>query len=177
MSDEVYHDLLSEDGSSGGGRSGGGGGGRLELLEEAEVGEAWWQADGGAAGGHVAVRLVGGRRADVDFVWLATGGSPDLARVPLLASLLRQRPVPTAGGLPVLQPDLAWDAACPFFVMGAFAGLELGPDALNLAGARSGGVLVARALLQSKLGRGSSSKSAAGASAARSEENRARKAG
>ena len=31
--------------------------------------------------------------------------------------------------------------------MGAFAQLQLGADALNLAGARSGGVLVARALL------------------------------
>jgi hypothetical protein len=32
-------------------------------------------------------------------------------------------------------------------VMGAFAQLELGPDALNLAGPRSGSVLVARAIL------------------------------
>ena len=47
----------------------------------------------------------------------------------------------------MLQPDLAWDAHCPLYVMGAFAMLQLGPDALNLAGARSGGVAVARALL------------------------------
>jgi hypothetical protein len=33
--------------------------------------------------------------------------------------------------------------------MGAFAQLELGPDALNLAGARSGSVIVAKAILDS----------------------------
>ena len=34
----------------------------------------------------------------------------------------------------------------PLFVMGAFAQLQLGPDSLNLAGARSGSVIIARAL-------------------------------
>ena len=38
-------------------------------------------------------------------------------------------------------------AAGPCYVMGAFAQLQLGADALNLAGARSGSVLIARALL------------------------------
>ena len=50
----------------------------------------------------------------------------------------------------MLQPDLAWDAGCPLHVMGAFAGLQLGADALNLAGARSGGVIVARALREAR---------------------------
>ena len=50
------------------------------------------------------------------------------------------------GGLPLLQDDLSWAEGCPLYVMGAFAMLQLGPDALNLAGARSGGVIVARAL-------------------------------
>ena len=36
--------------------------------------------------------------------------------------------------------------------MGAFAQLVLGPDALNLAGARSGGVLVASSLLAATAG-------------------------
>jgi len=94
--------------------------------------------------------LDNGRREATDFVWLATGGKVDLTLVPLLTSLLQQHPIPTASGLPMLQPDLSWDPSCPFFVMGAFAGLQLGADALNLAGARSGGVLVARALLQAQ---------------------------
>ncbi|KAL1498845.1 hypothetical protein AB1Y20_013371 [Prymnesium parvum] len=128
------------------------------LLEEVEVHEAHWatSAEGGEfdayvgcplrGRGEVAVRFDDGRAAYFDHVWLATGGALDLRLVPLLASLLEQRPIPTAGGLPQLQPDLAWDSECPLYVMGAFAQLVLGPDALNLAGARSGGVLVAKAL-------------------------------
>ena len=104
-------------------------------------------ADGAAADGEVRVRFEHGERRSYDFVWLATGGNLDLHLVPILASLLAQRPIPTANGLPVLQPDLGWAAGVPLYVMGAFAQLQLGADALNLAGARSGGVLVARALL------------------------------
>jgi len=59
-------------------------------------------------------------------------------------------PIETAGGLPLLQADLSWAADCPLYVMGAFAQLQLGADALNLAGARSGGVLVARRLLEAR---------------------------
>ena len=134
-------------GGGSGGVNGGGSGGRFELLEEVEVSEAGWQ-EGGVDDtcGHVAVRLDDGHFQSFDFVWLATGGNLDLSLVPILASMQAQRPIGGAGGLPMLQADLAWDASCPFYVMGAFAGLQLGADALNLAGARSGGVLVARAL-------------------------------
>jgi hypothetical protein len=34
--------------------------------------------------------------------------------------------------------DLQWREDCPLHVMGAYAALQLGPDALNLAGARVG---------------------------------------
>ena len=47
----------------------------------------------------------------------------------------------------VHTPTHTHTSDCPLHVMGAFAQLELGPDALNLAGARSGSVLVARAIL------------------------------
>ncbi|KOO27024.1 fad binding domain protein, partial [Chrysochromulina tobinii] len=77
-----------------------------------------------------------GESAAFDFVWLATGGNLDLNLVPLLASFQAQRPISTVGGLPVLQPDLSWDAGVSLYVMGAFAQLQLGADALNLAGIR-----------------------------------------
>ena len=85
-----------------------------------------------------------------DFVWLATGGALDMNLVPILGSLLAQRPIPTAAGLPQLQQDLSWDAQTPLHIMGAFAQLELGPDALNLAGARSGSAIIARTILEAK---------------------------
>jgi hypothetical protein len=131
----------------------------LKFMERLEVEEACWHArhagGGGVEGddavsnedGEVRVRYDDGSNDSVDLVWLATGGNLDLNLVPILASLQAQRPIRTTRGLPVLQPDLSWDAGCPLYVMGAFAQLQLGPDALNLAGARSGGVLVARALL------------------------------
>ena len=152
-----------------------------------EVSDATWLPSKEASGGEVSLRYDDGTAAACDFVWLATGGNLDLALVPILASMAEQRPIQTAGGLPLLQPNLAWDVNCPMYVMGAFAALQvtaahrmgylygppsrlptllstppfllgltvltcrptgqLGADALNLAGARSGSVLVARALL------------------------------
>eukprot|EP00962_Isochrysis_galbana_P013087 scaffold3741_cov114-Isochrysis_galbana.AAC.7 len=81
-----------------------------------------------------------------DLIWLATGGEMDLSLVPLFHQMLHQRPIPVVGGLPALQPDLSWDHGCPLHVMGAFAQLELGADALNLAGCRAGSVRIAKAL-------------------------------
>ena len=93
------------------------------------------------------VRFEDGSMARFDLVWLATGGNFDLELVPLLASLNAQRPIQVVDGLPDLQRDLSWAPGVPLYVMGAFAQLQLGADALNLAGARSGSVVVARAVL------------------------------
>ena len=41
-------------------------------------------------------------------------------------------------GFPALTQNLAWTADDDFYVIGALAALQLGPDALNLAGARHG---------------------------------------
>ena len=82
-----------------------------------------------------------------DDIWLATGGVLDMNLVPLLALFKSHWPIPEFEGLPLLQPDLSWDVKCPLYIMGAFAQMELGPDALNLAGARSGSVLIAKSLI------------------------------
>ncbi len=151
MSPEVYENLRAARGCQG---NDDGGDDRddeasIDILEEAEVETARWCSAPGAGGGcGVEIRFDNGRRAQFDHVWLATGGALDLSLVPIFASLFEQRPIDVHDGLPRLQPDLSWDAGCPLYVMGAFAQLELGPDALNLAGARSGSVLVARALLE-----------------------------
>jgi hypothetical protein len=91
----------------------------------------------------------------------------DAEKEPLLSQLLSIRPIPLVHGLPVLhtstdalphwlgdqvvsQPAnlfLAWSASglrwCEdweVYVLGAYAALQLGPDAINLAGARAGGL-------------------------------------
>lgn len=173
MSPEVHAELCENcevEGSQRGRETEGSDCGRPgRLLEEVEVEEAHWVGEGEemerglepdaylscprrvseqamSTAGEVFVRFDDGRRAFFDYIWLATGGNLDLSLVPILSSLLEQCPIPVADGLPLLQTDLSWAADCPFYVMGAFAQLVLGPDALNLAGARSGGVAVATAL-------------------------------
>lgn len=114
---------------------------RLVVAEEVEVDNAAWIDD------EISLRFQDGGATSADFVWLATGATFDVDLVPILSSLHKQKPIPVVGGLPVLQPDLAWAENIPLYVMGAFAQLQLGADALNLAGARAGGVLVAKSLL------------------------------
>ena len=115
------------------------------LMEEVEVIEASWNGEGA-----IQVDFSDGSEGEFELIWLATGGNLDLSCIPFLNSLMNQRPITTVSGLPLLEPDLSWDKQCPFYILGAFSQLELGPDALNMAGARSGSVRVAKALLQQK---------------------------
>ena len=85
----------------------------------------------------------GDRLGPFDRVWLATGGAPGVAGSPLFGAMLRARPVDVVGGFPALHPSLRWDVDTPVYVMGAAAALALGPDALNLAGARMSSCRVA----------------------------------
>jgi hypothetical protein len=55
--------------------------------------------------------------------------------VPLLAAAARDFNLPVVDGLPALDDDLAWGDE-RFFVVGALATLQVGPDAGNLTGAR-----------------------------------------
>eukprot|EP00939_MAST-03C_sp_MAST-3C-sp1_P001123 g1123.t1 len=135
VSADVFESLLEE------GRRRGRG--SLTLAEATEVVQAHWME----SSGDICVRLESGDLEHFDFIWLATGGNLDIGLVPLFASLQQQHAIPIVDGLPALQRDLAWAKGIPLYVMGAFAQLELGADALNLAGARSGGVVVARALM------------------------------
>ncbi|POW14846.1 hypothetical protein PSHT_07286 [Puccinia striiformis] len=93
---------------------------------------------------------------DVTFVVAATGGRLDFGSISFLSSLLHpeseepkqenhlmstKQSVDVPGiieGLPVLTEDLQWGKELPLFVMGAYAALELGPDAANLSGSRGG---------------------------------------
>ena len=140
MAHEVYHGMMKL------------GGERLELREECEVVAATWReaaaGDGSSDGdgGDFEVSFDDGASAAYDLIWLATGGDLDVAVHPLLGAVHSQHPIPLATGLPELQPDLTWDAGVPLHVLGGFAQLQLGPDALNLAGCRAGSVRVATAL-------------------------------
>jgi len=98
---------------------------------------------------------------DVTFIVAATGGKLDFGSIPFLSPLIhsdqngesesddghvpssphKHQSVHVPGiieGLPILTEDLQWGKELPLFVMGAYAALELGPDAGNLSGSRGG---------------------------------------
>ncbi|GAA5837254.1 hypothetical protein JCM9279_005631 [Rhodotorula babjevae] len=84
--------------------------------------------------------------SDVDYVVCATGSALDLGGVECVRPLLESHPVELVRGLPRLTSDLQWREDVPFFVAGAYAMLELGPDALNLSGTRPGAERIAHRL-------------------------------
>lgn len=123
----------------------------LTTLCGVEVSSVRWHApDQGpptAAGGHWAVQLDDATPPIVsDVLLLATGADIDVEQYPFLESLRAHTPVDVYNGLPVLQPDLRWAPGENVFLMGTIAALELGPDALNLAGARHAACRIARTL-------------------------------
>ena len=120
---------------------------RVRPSRQEQAGEDETAADGTHREGWLEVRFEDGSVDTFDCIWLATGGTLDLHLIPILDSLAAQQPIHITDGLPLLQPDLSWGEYCPFYVMGAFAQMQLGPDALNMAGARSGSVIIARSLL------------------------------
>lgn len=56
---------------------------------------------------------------------------------PLFRDLMQRCPVETINGLPKLSIDLQWRAGWDLYLSGAYAALQVGPDALNIAGART----------------------------------------
>lgn len=77
----------------------------------------------------------GGPALLVDDVWLATGQRLDVRFDPLTARLLAEVPVGIVDGLPALDPTLSWGGTA-IHVTGGLTGLQTGPAARNLAGAR-----------------------------------------
>ncbi|KAL1794852.1 hypothetical protein ACET3X_006668 [Alternaria dauci] len=79
----------------------------------------------------------------VDYMVFATGIQSDIRTIPYLQSIQRQYPIKSIGGLPCLNEDLMWDDNVPLFITGRLAGLQLGPGAPNLVGARVGAERIA----------------------------------
>ena len=119
----------------------------LDVREGSVVARAEWCAHAGelvvhlrtaaCAAGKSVHEGEGGRETSVraDAAWLATGHRLDAALVAPLSTLRATRPQPLHDGLPELTPSLRWDEHTDVWVAGGLAALQLGPDALNLAGA------------------------------------------
>ena len=113
------------------------------VKEQVEISEVRW------VDGRLRVTLDDGSEGDYDMIWLATGANNHVDHYSALSDLREVLPVNVVNGLPVLNGDLSWRvpdgdeepmwkqvARKRIWCMGALAALELGPDALNLIGAR-----------------------------------------
>ena len=97
-----------------------------------------------------------GDTAHYAAIWAATGTRIDVRRDTLLRETLNFAesqpdlvvPELLGAGRPAVTPDLRLVSGLNLFVTGEFAGLELGPGAVNLMGARAGAARIARALRQ-----------------------------
>mmetsp|Transcript_724 Transcript_724/g.1726 ORF Transcript_724/g.1726 Transcript_724/m.1726 type:complete len:631 (-) Transcript_724:2497-4389(-) len=128
---------------------------KLKVQEEVQVSQVHWSEPEGL----FRVKLDDGSDfEEYDMIWLVTGSENHLDNYSVFSRLRKVLPVDVVGGLPVLTKDLSW--RCPpameadepswkqgarkrMWCVGSLAGLELGPDALNLVGARHGAVRVA----------------------------------
>lgn len=81
-----------------------------------------------------------------DWVFLATGYSAAVPECALLRQLYEVAPVELVDGIPALGQHLQWRPDVPVHIMGAAAGLQLGPGAVNLIGARAGAERLAAVL-------------------------------
>ncbi|GAA5888844.1 hypothetical protein JCM6882_002874 [Rhodosporidiobolus microsporus] len=137
--------------------------GRLDLRTLTEVKKARFEEDKGKWSFEVVTRMDDKAAAKmdpalgkstettstiegVDYLVSSTGSRIDLSGVGFVQPLLKSHPVELVNGFPILTADLQWNEEVPFFVMGAYSMLELGPDALNLSGTRAGAERIAHRL-------------------------------
>uniref|UniRef100_A0A6V2N7U4 Uncharacterized protein n=1 Tax=Emiliania huxleyi TaxID=2903 RepID=A0A6V2N7U4_EMIHU len=84
---------------------------------------------------------------DFDLVVLCTGVAPEpLTSSALFRSVEELLGAPTVGGLPRVDSSLRWSRGEDVFVLGANAGLELGPGGGNLVGGMRGARVVSNEL-------------------------------
>ena len=134
--------------------------GRVQVLEEVEITEVQWINESFC----VALTCECSTEESYDMIWLAVGEENNIDHCNVLSDLRKFLLIDVVNGLPVLGSDLSWQhpkigvegfnnepiwkqlARKRIWCMGALAALQLGPDALNIIGARHGSVCVAKAI-------------------------------
>ena len=117
---------------------------KLNIYQQCQIVKAMWQANSWR------VYCNNGTEYKCDCIWLATGTRLNIMEQPLLAEILDAYPLSVVNGLPVLDEYLRW-RGCELFVMGGLAGLQVGPVARNLSGARMAGEQIVPALTKSSI--------------------------
>jgi hypothetical protein len=106
---------------------------KLNLCECTCVEHAHWNEAQRTWG----VLLTNGQNIEVDYIFVATGRVVNIETEPVFKDLMQICPVETINGLPKLSIDLQWCPGWDLYISGAYAALQVGPDALNIAGART----------------------------------------
>ena len=136
FSPEVYH-MLQEYINNG----------SLTIFEECEIDSAYWNN----TSQNWTVRLDNGDVSYPHAIWLCTGTDVQVTQYPILEDLMSKLPIDVCCGYPQIQKDLSWCKNSSIYVVGALASLQLGPDALNLAGARHAAVMIANKFRREKI--------------------------
>lgn len=91
-----------------------------------------------------------GSCAEFDFVWICTGRGLDVRKDVLMSQLCKRinADCTSDGTLPVLEEDLRLSSEHNVFIMGAYASLQLGPDAHNISSARRASRLIIESILE-----------------------------
>ncbi|KAK9768241.1 hypothetical protein K7432_001263 [Basidiobolus ranarum] len=120
--------------------------GVLEMIPTTQVNQAIWCS----SSNNWKVELTNDTNISASAIWLSTGrcqnSEINLNREIAFKKVIDQLNVKLIEGLPVVTEDLRLAAGENIFIMGAFAALQLGPNALNLIGARSGSERIASAI-------------------------------
>ncbi len=102
---------------------------QIEFHEHCQVRSLVWDNH------EWSVQCESGEVIQCDRIWVATGSQLNIQQHPLFTPVLEQYPIEVVQGFPVLDEQLRWKG-CPLYLMGGFAGLQVGPTARNLSGAR-----------------------------------------
>jgi cation diffusion facilitator CzcD-associated flavoprotein CzcO len=117
---------------------------KITLNECCEIVQAIWQDS------RWLVKCTNGNVYECDRIWLATGTKFNCEQHSLLKNVLTAYSTEIVNGLPVLDEYLRFRGS-DFFLMGAFAALQVGPVARNLAGGRMASDRIVRAITKASL--------------------------
>eukprot|EP00210_Caulerpa_lentillifera_P009192 g8764.t1 len=115
---------------------------KCTVHEEVEIWDAEWSGETQS----FTVDLSSGDQLEADQIWLATGSLVNIEQEKLFDSIREECGLEVFQGYPVLDQDLRWNPKLDLFFIGAYASLALGPDGVNLAGARRGAFRIKEAL-------------------------------
>ncbi|XP_054473516.1 uncharacterized protein zgc:113276 [Anoplopoma fimbria] len=114
--------------------------GRVDVKTYCQVSEASWCYRSQAW----SLSLSTGDHWTGDTIWLATGCKLDVKQDPLLSEVMKEFPIQVIDGWPCISESLQWAEGCPFYLMGQYTALQVGPHAVNLAGGQAASLRIAK---------------------------------